>query len=237
VNLFSFHKDNLDEVVFENRNKQYGAYAMRKSYDSNLLKASASSFGVLFLSVGLVQLLAILRPEILPPLTGPVNDNVVDRIIGEFDIILDHPSGNVGIKNKNQNIFTIVKDREMPIQPIAKKDPELPNNPNGSATGTSCAESGTGAGTANSEAINSPIILESPQTYATFVSQMPSFNGGEEAMQNFIDSHIIYPNIARENGIQGKVVLSFVVMEDGSIQHIKVLKGIGFGCDAEALHN
>lgn len=67
------------------------------------------------------------------------------------------------------------------------------------------------------------------------VEEMPSFPGGEPKVMEYIGKNIKYPQIARESGIQGRVFVSFVVECDGSISNAKVLRGIGGGCDEEAV--
>lgn len=67
------------------------------------------------------------------------------------------------------------------------------------------------------------------------VEDMPEFPGGDAARQNWIVKNMVYPEIERENGIQGLVVVSFVVEKDGSITNIKVLKSVSPNIDAEAI--
>ena len=67
------------------------------------------------------------------------------------------------------------------------------------------------------------------------VEQMPSFPGGMGALMKYLATHIKYPELAKESGIQGRVFINFVVEPDGSISHVKVLRGIGGGCDEEAV--
>lgn len=69
----------------------------------------------------------------------------------------------------------------------------------------------------------------------TVVEQNPMFPGGDEARMNFLRENIKYPQMARESGIQGTVYVTFVVEASGSITNIKILRGIGGGCDEEAL--
>jgi protein TonB len=64
---------------------------------------------------------------------------------------------------------------------------------------------------------------------------MPDFPGGEDALAAYLGKNIKYPKQANEAGIQGRVVLNFVVNEDGDISDIKVARGIGYGCDQEAM--
>lgn len=67
------------------------------------------------------------------------------------------------------------------------------------------------------------------------VETMPSFPGGQDAMSKYIAENIKYPEEARTKGIQGKVSLTFIIEKDGSVSHVKVLRGIGSGCDEEAV--
>ena len=55
-----------------------------------------------------------------------------------------------------------------------------------------------------------------------------------EALYKFVGSNIKYPKQAKNEGIQGKVFVQFIVKKDGSVDQVKVVKGIGAGCDAEA---
>ena len=67
------------------------------------------------------------------------------------------------------------------------------------------------------------------------VEEMPSFPGGEAELLKYVATHIKYPQIARETGIQGRVFVGFVVEPDGSVSNVKILRGIGGGCDEEAV--
>lgn len=69
----------------------------------------------------------------------------------------------------------------------------------------------------------------------TIVEVMPTFPGGDQAMFKHIGTQVKYPEEALENGIQGVVYVTFVVERDGEITNVKMLRGIGGGCDEEAL--
>ena len=68
-----------------------------------------------------------------------------------------------------------------------------------------------------------------------YVEQMPTFPGGTEAMYSYIYQELEYPAEAKENGISGTVIIQFVVSKEGEIQKAKVVRGIGGGCNEEAL--
>ncbi len=67
------------------------------------------------------------------------------------------------------------------------------------------------------------------------VEEMPEFPGGAAKMMEYIQKNIKYPMMARESDIQGRVFVNFVVEPDGTITNVAVLRGIGGGCDEEAL--
>ena len=67
------------------------------------------------------------------------------------------------------------------------------------------------------------------------VEEMPSFPGGEQKLMKYVSDNVKYPQIARETGIQGRVFVNFVVEPDGSVSNVSVLRGIGGGCDEEAM--
>lgn len=69
----------------------------------------------------------------------------------------------------------------------------------------------------------------------TIVEKMPEFPGGTEKLFRYLGKNIEYPPMAKDAGIKGKVYVTFVVDRDGSITDVKVLRGIGGGCDEEAL--
>ena len=67
------------------------------------------------------------------------------------------------------------------------------------------------------------------------VEDMPEFPGGEQAMLKFVSENVQYPEEAKEKEISGRVLVGFIVEKDGSIGDVKVVKGIGGGCDEEAV--
>ena len=69
----------------------------------------------------------------------------------------------------------------------------------------------------------------------TIVQDMPSFPGGDGAMLSYLGKNIKYPTLAKDGGIQGTVYVTFVVEKDGRVSDVKVLRGIGGGCDEEAI--
>lgn len=85
-----------------------------------------------------------------------------------------------------------------------------------------------------------PVVVEKEEeedevTIFTVVENDPEFPGGMEALYKYLAQNIKYPQLARDNGITGKVYVTFVVERDGSIANPKVLRDIGGGCGQEAI--
>ena len=84
-----------------------------------------------------------------------------------------------------------------------------------------------------------PIVVQEEEieedVIFTVVEDQPAFPGGEEARIRYLQENLRYPQMAREAGIQGTVFVTFVVERDGSVTDVRVLRGIGGGCDEEAV--
>ena len=80
-------------------------------------------------------------------------------------------------------------------------------------------------------------IREIQETTAIFVlvEQMPQFGGGEADLFNYLAKNVKYPTLAKDSAIGGIVYVAFIINEIGEIEDARILRGIGFGCDEEAL--
>jgi protein TonB len=72
-------------------------------------------------------------------------------------------------------------------------------------------------------------------TVFTFVEQLPEFPGGDMGVVKFLSQNVQYPQYERDRDIQGKVLVRFIVMEDGSVSDVTVMRGVSPGLDAEAV--
>jgi len=77
--------------------------------------------------------------------------------------------------------------------------------------------------------------VPSPEMVYTEVDEMPVFHGGDSALLSFIAINTKYPEEAKENNIQGRVVIGFIVEKDGSVSEANILKGVDPLLDAEAI--
>lgn len=217
------------EMVFENRNKEYGAYVIRTGYTktaSRALIASLSFFALMISLPVIVQLIsgidmgkADTSVEVLvelkepppidknepPPPPPPPPPPTIETVKFTPPVVVDRE----------------ILDEEPPVQ-------EVLNETN---VGVVTQEGDENATELPPE---EPFVDPDAGKLFTWVEEMPSFPGGEEQMYEFLRKNIKYPPLARENGITGKVFMSFIVDPDGDIREVKVLRGIGAGCDEEA---
>ena len=79
------------------------------------------------------------------------------------------------------------------------------------------------------------VSAQTDKQIETPIEVMPEFPGGESAMSKFIGDNLLYPETARNNNVEGRVVAQFIVRNTGLIDSIKILRGIGGGCDEEVI--
>lgn len=232
MNLFSFTKNDLDEVVFEHRNKQYGAYALRKSYDEHLLKAAAYSFGLLLLFGSTFYVASLFTTQVVP-LIEPKDYFSETNIERSFNIVPDDELLRQLPASTADNMhYRIVRDVLVTAPLPATIDPlQTVSAPGTGGSGLTGNPQGTLTGTVGTPA---PIIENVEPQFLTDASKMPEFEGGDEALASYIGHHLVYPPEAMEYGKEGKVSIAFVVQTDGSITNIQVLKGFGFGSEDAA---
>lgn len=78
-------------------------------------------------------------------------------------------------------------------------------------------------------------VIEEVELFGCIEETMPAFRGGEQKLFEFIGNNVVYPQEAIDAGVEGRVFVEFYIEKDGSVTDGKVLKGIGYGCDEEAL--
>jgi len=226
------------DVVFRGRNKAYGAYELRKDNSRNTNRALL--IGVV-LFVFLISLKTILNaiegfipkaPEkvkvtevVLPP--PPVNEQQKppppppEPPKPKVDQVRFPPPV---VKPDNE-----VREKEPPtVKELEVADPG-PKDQKGDPNQDIRIEEPVG------NADVKQVVEENTNQIFTAVEKSPSFPGGEGAFGKYLGKNIKYPAVARENNVQGRVILTFVVERDGSLTDIKVVRGIGSGCDEEAI--
>ncbi|MEI6822636.1 MAG: energy transducer TonB [Bacteroidota bacterium] len=81
----------------------------------------------------------------------------------------------------------------------------------------------------------SQVVNDNNDQPFTVVEVMPQFAGGNDSLSSFLSNNLKYPILAREDGTQGTVYVTFVVTKNGNVSSIKILRGIGSGCDEEVI--
>ena len=218
-----------NELVFENRNKEYGAFDIRRNYNRAVILGLTYTISAIILIIAIPKIKEWLTPaetagetEIVPfdPLAPPP----------PVDPLEPPPPPPPAPPPPPEIKFT------PPVVDEQAKDPEPPPPPGDETPiGTKNVE-----GDPNDEikiVENPGPAVETVEEVFTIVEEMPSFPGGEAAMYKFIQKNITYPEVEKEKELQGTVFLNFVVDKEGKISEIKVLKGVrgGPGLEQEAI--
>jgi TonB family protein len=125
-------------------------------------------------------------------------------------------------KNVNPTTQAKVTDQKVPTPPTAPPPPPPPPPPPAKKKQTS-------------ETKYVAVPGSNEQDVFTVVEEMPEYPGGQDAMVKYMVSSIVYPAEAKQKKIEGTVYVSFIVEKDGSVTHVKVIRGIGGGCDEESV--
>lgn len=219
-------KTDIDEIVFEKRNKDYGAYFLRKAYNRFLSRA---------LTVSVVAiLLATIIPFIIFKQARSVN---VDKNVGAEFANLEAPKTDDAPPPPPPPPPEALEQKVKFTAPVVTtdtvEDTGMLNQDDLNQQSTNTTPIETEEAIVVDETQNQVIEQQAP--VLTIVELMPAYSGGEEAMYKFLSENIKYPQVAKETGIQGTVIVKFVVEKDGSISDVQLLKTIGGGCDEEAV--
>ena len=241
--MFGSKLDILDQkwidVVFSSRNKAYGAYELRKDNSKNTNRALVIAI--------LVFVFIISLPTIINKLKGLIPK--ADQKVKITDVVLLPPPPVDQTKKPPPPPPEPPKPKVDQIRfppPVVKPDNEVKEKDPPTVKELAVADPGQKdqKGDPNADIrIDEPVgnsdikqvVEEDPNRIFASVEQVPEFPGGNEKFGLFLQKTIRYPAVARENGTQGKVIVTFVCERDGSLTDIKVTRGIGGGCDEEAV--
>jgi protein TonB len=243
--LINVYKTEWLDLVFADRNKNYGAYELRSKSSSIMTRALFVSGGLFLLLCFSPLIYAKLFPkeEVVVEIAKPVDlTDVIHQMKPDVPKPEEKPEPKKADPVKLKTIalpsqVVVVNKTELPPPPtvddiklavIGPKTQEGVVAPN--ATVSNGKASGDGTGTAK-EGIGTG---EDKEIYLG-TDEYPEFTGGAKAWSKYMERNLRYPSRAQEEGAAGKVYVSFVVEKDGSITDVSVIKGIGFGCDEEAI--
>ena len=232
------------EMVFEGRNKEYGAYRLRK----NAGKRNLYSLITIFIAA-----LAIWGGISLVKFVESRTKSVAQTSVAELSA-LNQPKKKAEVKQQQkvkleqpEKVVERVKSSVKFTAPVIKKDDqvkpedelktqeELMNTKTAiGALDVKGNDDANGEVLKLKEAVAQPEPKPEVEKVFDVVEQMPSFPGGPSALMEWLSNNVKYPVVAQENGVQGRVVVSFVVERDGSITDVKVVRGVDPSLDKEA---
>ena len=237
------------EMVFAGKNKEYGAYQLRKSTSGRNIKA------LLILVIAAALVGGFLAWKVIEQKQAEEQQAYMEAM----ELAKLQQQAKKEEKKKEPVKPKIEPKKEIPVAretqkftaPVIKKD-ELVKEENQVkqmdkldekvAVGT---ENKEGTKDRLAEAVRSDIAVAAPppppapkpevsNKVFDVVEEMPHFPGGAAALQAFLSSNTKYPVVAQENGVQGRVIVSFVVERDGSITDVRVVRSVDPSLDREA---
>ena len=233
------------DLVFEGRNKAYGAYRLRKSTTKRNILAMVAV--VLLLIVAFIILT-------VKNFVDEQRAKVAMTQVAELTNY-DQPKKKAEVKQKKvevepERVVERVKSSIKFTAPVIKKDEEVKPDEE-LKTQDELMSTKTAIGTfdvkgnddANGEILKAKEVIAEPEPpkheeenkVFEIVEQQPLFPGGPAALMKYLSENTKYPVVAQENGVQGRVTVQFVVEKDGSISDVHVLRGVDPSLDKEAV--
>ena len=240
------------DLIFEGKNKEFGAYQMRKDSEGRHNKAMLIVLAALAVVLTFVILIA---SGTISFESEEVADAGVEQAVVNFDElpeeeeieepeVIDIPEPEQQIEKQdvaNEQQVTkidIVEDDKFDDKKEVKDMSEVQENE--AQFGSKDVTEGTND--LNKEQVKEKVIVEEikapepkEEQVFTAVEQKPSFPGGEAALMKWLSSNIVYPVMAQEEGAQGRVIVQFVVEKDGRVGQVKVARGRHPELDKEAV--
>lgn len=233
------------DLVFEGRNQSYGAYQLRKSTGKrNVWALVIVGLAAVLLYLGLqLQRMAEANKKVENTQAvelAKLNTEKKEAKVEKKEVIRQEPE-KVVEQVKSSVKFTapvIKKDEEVKEEDEIKLDEVQKSD---KAVGAFTVEGNDEVGGAVLKAKEDIAAPEPPKQVVeetkifTVVEQMPMFPGGDAALMGYLRDNMHYPTVAAENGVQGRVVVGFVVERDGSITDVNVLRSVDPSLDREAM--
>lgn len=231
------------DIVFQGRNQEYGAYKLRKGTSKRNVIAiltMLAAAALIYVGISLknfieasTQKVAVTQVQELSALEKPKEKAEVKQ----KKVEIQQPE-KVVERVKSSVKFTapvIKKDDEVKPEDELKNQDELLNTKTAiGALDVKGNDDKDGEVLKLKETVAQPEPKPEPEKVFEVVEQMPSFPGGDAALMQYLRDNIKYPVVAQENGVQGRVVVSFVVEKDGSITDVKVVRSVDPSLDKEA---
>ena len=236
------------DMMFENRNKEYGAYVLRRQTG----RRNVISMITVLLLFAAVMIFMIAKNayeayqkehavmDQVTELSALTQQKKKEAKVERKEIPVRQEQQQVVEKVKSSVKFTapvIKKDDEVKPEDELKSQDEIMNSKVAVGALNVVGNDESGEVLKAKEVIATEPVKPKEEENKVFdvVEQMPSYPGGMGALMQYLSSHIKYPVIAEENGIQGRVICTFVVERDGSITDVKIAKSVDPSLDKEAM--
>ena len=237
------------DIVFEGRNKAYGAYVLRTESKPRHLKAFIYTIiGLVIIGISAYSYLSV---QAYIAEQAAITDQASQELVAFVDQAEEEPEEEVQenvelpepealpeeiLNTVKVTELLIAKDEEVSKEDEIKTADELKETE--TAFGSTDFDQGTDDRNVVREYKNEVIVEEKkpePEKVFTAVEQMPQFPGGEAALMKYLSQNINYPQVAMENGIQGRVIVQFVVTKNGTVGEVKVIRSVDRDLDKEAI--
>ena len=238
------------DLVFEGKNKEFGAYELRKNSDARHNKAMI----VVVIFLALVFLIPLLINTVLPKAEERPED-LTEQAMVDLSDATDEPEEEPEEELERyeepepevlpEEVLNTVKVTELAIveDDQVKAEDEIKTQDELAETTTAFGQSDLDQGTDDRNVVREhkdEIVVEDKTEVEenkvfTAVEQMPQFPGGEAELMKYISKNLKYPPVAMENNIQGRVTIQFVVTKTGKIGEVKVARGKDPDLDKEAV--
>ncbi len=242
MSLFLNDQQKVNEIIFTNRNKAYGAYTIRSEYGTTVFKSlcivTCSMFSVTGILVWLNK-----QPIVVPNITAaniPVIVPVDMTKVYETAVETPKKANPTEIINPPKpaslaGIATHIVD-SLPMVATEIKSLTLGVSSSSGTTseGTAVNGSGTASSSIGAGANGAGVEASTTPTEIFKLDELPEFEGGLGALKRFVASKINYPNVAREAAIQGTLYVKFVVDESGQVGEVVMENNLGYGLEQEA---
>jgi periplasmic protein TonB len=217
--------NNLDDLIFRDRNQNYGAYANRKNYSRYLLWALMGGTA-LFLTGTSVPLIAnYVKGDTEKDVYRIVVTDTLTKIDLDKEKLTAPPDQKAKKPEYNYSRIVPTPDTTQDFGDLA----DLQDKGNNNLPDVPVDTGGTDA--------KPPDIIdkEDPIETVRFADKMPEFPGGEEGRLIYLAKNTVYPDAEKRAGIEGTVYITFVVDENGDVTEVNILRGVSPGIDMEAI--
>ena len=235
------------DLVFEGKNEAYGAYALRQDTSKRNLFAMLALFAGLIAIVATFLIVNVASEAIARAQAEHETEVTLEQIEEEVEEEQDDEEIVYELEELEQLVAeeTVMNSEKFTAYEMEDDAPEQVTKTQDEVAQSDVAIGAIDYDQGSDEAehvlkVNEKVVDEIPPAVEEtkvfdVVEQMPQYKGGDQALMDYLNKSIKYPVIAEENGIQGRVVCTFVVERDGSITDVKVVRSVDPSLDKEAV--